>query len=84
MKANLLRLLALVMLASSTGCAICCHPHDYEYCAYGGRWERDDRCNGRVGSAFEPAGGIVGEDHNLGQPPAEVANARTVRETHWE
>lgn len=43
------------LLAASTGCAICSSPFDYDYAAYGGRWERGDRCRGRVGSVFEPA-----------------------------
>jgi hypothetical protein len=44
-----------LLLAASTGCAICSSPTDYDYGAYGGRWDRMDRCRGRVGSAFEPA-----------------------------
>jgi len=42
-------------LAATTGCAMCSSPFDYDYGAYGGRWDRIERCRGRVGSAFEPA-----------------------------
>ena len=50
----------LMFLASlSMGCAMCCSPYDYAYGYYGGAWERDDLCNGRVGSVFAPAGSQV-------------------------
>ena len=56
----MLRLLPLGLLILcaplSMGCAICCSPYDYAYGYYGGAWQRDDLCNGRVGSAFAPAG----------------------------
>ena len=44
-----------LVLAASTGCSMCSSAFDYDYGAYGGRWDRVDRCRGRVGSAFEPA-----------------------------
>ena len=44
-----------LMLAASSGCAVCSSMFDYDYSAHGGRWDRGDRANGRVGSAFQPA-----------------------------
>jgi hypothetical protein len=43
----------------STGCAMCSNEHDYDYGFYGGSWQRSAPCEGRVGSAFYPAGGPV-------------------------
>lgn len=40
------------MLTASSGCAVCSSLLDYDYSAHGGRWERGDRVQGRVGSAF--------------------------------
>ncbi|HAA70934.1 MAG TPA: hypothetical protein DCE55_17480 [Planctomycetaceae bacterium] len=48
--------LLIVSLLVTSGCAICASPGDYEYAAYGGRWQRTDRNNGRVGSVLDPAG----------------------------
>jgi catechol 2,3-dioxygenase-like lactoylglutathione lyase family enzyme len=48
-----------LLIAASSGCAICASPFDKTYSAYGGRWQRDDMQHGRVGSAFYPAGGPV-------------------------
>ena len=54
---RLLPLGFLIVSASlSMGCATCCSPYDYAYGYYGGAWQRDDLCNGRVGSVFAPAG----------------------------
>ena len=48
--------------AAASGCAMCCSPYDDAYSAYGGKWQRADMYNGRVGSAFHPAqGGVSGE-----------------------
>lgn len=52
----------IVVVASATGCAMCCSPYDDAYNAYGGKWQRADMYNGRVGSAFHPAQGGVGGD----------------------
>ena len=46
----------LSLVSSSLGCALCCSPYDYNYGAYGGRWQRQDMSSGRVGSAFAEAG----------------------------
>jgi hypothetical protein len=55
--------LVLVLLAVSTqlGCAMCCGPDDANYGAYGGRWQRTDMAEGRVGSVFTPVGQIVSD-----------------------
>jgi hypothetical protein len=46
----------LSLVSSSLGCALCCSPDDYNYGAYGGRWQRHDMSSGRVSSAFAEAG----------------------------
>ena len=55
------RLWAIGLLASlmgfSSGCAMCCAPFDYDYLVSGGRWTRFNPSSGRVGSAFDEAGG---------------------------
>jgi hypothetical protein len=50
--------LASLMIAAMlvSGCAMCCSPYDEAYGYTGGRWQRTDLCQGRVGSAFAPAG----------------------------
>ena len=57
------RMLPLALLIASTslsmGCAMCCSPYDYAFGYYGGAWQRDDLCNGRVGSIYAPAGSQV-------------------------
>lgn len=53
-----LLLLAGLMLLSS-GCAMCCAPYDNDYPFVGGRWVRHNPTSGRVGSAFDEAGGPV-------------------------
>jgi len=47
----------LSLLAFTSGCAMCGSCDDDTYAAYGGRWERLDRCHGRVGSVFTPEAG---------------------------
>jgi len=57
---RLLTLLSLLgLLLASSGCAMCCAPYDYDYPAVGGRWVRHNPSSGRVGSAFDEAGGPV-------------------------
>src|SRR5437660_7326140 len=55
------RLWALSLIAGlvgfSSGCAMCCAPFDYDYLVTGGRWTRFNPTSGRVGSAFDEAGG---------------------------
>ncbi|MBC8876764.1 MAG: hypothetical protein H8E44_45630 [Planctomycetes bacterium] len=43
------------LLTVSAGCAMCGSPHDCTYSAYGGRWQRADPSNGRVGSVLDAA-----------------------------
>jgi hypothetical protein len=45
------------LMALSNGCAMCCAPFDYDYLVTGGRWTRFNPASGRVGSAFDEAGG---------------------------
>src|SRR5256885_10657940 len=67
------RLLALSLITSliglSSGCAMCCAPFDYDYLVTGGRWSRFNPSSGRVGSAFDEAGG-----------PSDVATATATNE----
>lgn len=53
--------LGVMVVVAASGCSVCCTPFDDAYPAYGGKWERTNRFHGRVGSAFDPAGGPVGE-----------------------
>ena len=54
---GLLPVLGWMLLSS--GCAMCCAPYDYDYLFAGGRWVRHNPSSGRVGSAFDEAGGPV-------------------------
>src|SRR5262245_9236062 len=45
------------LIGLSSGCAMCCAPFDYDYLVTGGRWSRFNPSSGRVGSAFDEAGG---------------------------
>lgn len=60
----MLRLLALTLisalLAHLGGCAMCCAPFDCDYPSVPGRWVRHNPTSGRVGSAFDEAGGPAG------------------------
>lgn len=61
----------LIAFASlSMGCAACCSPYDYAFGYYGGAWQRDDLCHGRVGSVYAPAGSPVIAKKEL-SPPKE-------------
>jgi hypothetical protein len=57
----MMRLIGFSVLAIvaglSSGCATCCAPYDYHYLAQSGRWVRYNPTTGRVGSAFDNAGG---------------------------
>lgn len=67
------RLLALSLITGlmslSSGCAMCCAPYDWDYLVTGGRWTRYNPSSGRVGSAFDEAGG-----------PSEVAQVSATGE----
>jgi hypothetical protein len=45
-----------LLLAVAGGCAMCDNSQDCTYASYGGKWQREDPCCGRVGSLFAPAG----------------------------
>ena len=81
------RLLALSIIgglvAMSGGCAMCCAPFDCDYPSVAGRWVRHNPSSGRVGSAFDEAGGPAdvmvasAEEVTPGQPtPAQPAPAQ--------
>ena len=59
----------LCFAIASTGCRACCSPYDFDYPTFGGKWERLDRRNGRVGSAFYDASHQIATD---GQMMGEV------------
>ncbi|MCU0878895.1 MAG: hypothetical protein MUF06_14015 [Pirellulaceae bacterium] len=61
-------LLVLCPLLVGSGCAMCCAPYDDYYPAVGGRWIRDNPTEGRVGSAFAPAGHRVEDAAPQDQP----------------
>jgi len=54
----------------SSGCAMCCAPHDCDYISTTGRWVRHNPSSGRVGSMFDEAGG-----------PAEVISEGATEQT---
>lgn len=74
--------LGIGLLLLVSGCAICASPYDSHYPAYGGSWERDDPSEGRVGSAFQPAGVIGGSmvavDSKGGTPGATEYKGRSI------
>lgn len=47
---------AILVLAGTSGCAMCDNVEDGTYAAFGGKWQRDNLASGRVGSVFDPAG----------------------------
>lgn len=47
---------AILVLAGTSGCAMCDNVEDGTYAAFGGKWQRDNPTSGRVGSVFDPAG----------------------------
>ena len=64
--------LLMVSLLVTSGCAICASPGDYDYSAYGGRWQRVDRSTGRVGSALDSAGTQPESGTNQQPTPAQT------------
>jgi hypothetical protein len=71
-------LLVLCPLLVGSGCAMCCAPYDDYYPAVGGRWVRDNPTEGRVGSAFAPAGHRV-ERFGFDLPDAFAGQAQRFR-----
>jgi hypothetical protein len=49
--------LLLLVASLASGCATCCAPYDCHYLYQGGAWVRHNPTSGRVGSAFDEAGG---------------------------
>ena len=66
--------LLIACVSLSMGCATCCSPYDYAYGYTGGAWQRDDLCNGRVGSVFAPAGSRVVAAKQPRVPESEAPN----------
>lgn len=52
---------AMLVLAGTTGCAMCDNAQDWSYAAFGGKWQRDNPTSGRVASLFDPAGAQIVE-----------------------
>jgi hypothetical protein len=50
--------LVVCVLSLSSGCAMCCAPFDWDYQSVAGRYTRNNPSSGRVGSAFDDAGGV--------------------------
>jgi hypothetical protein len=48
-----------LLAAGLAGCTLCPSPYDCDYGFYGGSWQRDVPSQGRVGSAFNNAGGPI-------------------------
>ena len=59
MAKNILGLIAIVTIAGTVGCSICCGPDDYNYGTYGGIHQRSDMQHGRVGSVFSDPNGTA-------------------------
>lgn len=68
------------LLAVSAGCAICDPSLDAMYPTYGGKWQRSDPCCGRVGSAFDSAGGPLVESWVEDMESAEPTYAEELQE----
>lgn len=68
----------LAALTSMGGCRICASCEENAYAAYGGAWQRTTRENGRVGSLFDPAGGLASDLVSRDDPekPADLERAR--------
>jgi hypothetical protein len=62
---------SLCLLPMCVGCAMCGSQDDYTYAAFGGRWQRDDPFNGRVGSAFAPAGATPVDAEEAADPQSQ-------------
>lgn len=71
-------------LVAASGCTMCQSCEDDTYAAYGGRWQRTDRCEGRVGSVFDPAGAMIpyGEEAEWtdGEEPEALPEPEEMRE----
>lgn len=54
---------------------MCAGTDDFTYAAFGGRWQRDNPVEGRVGSIFAPAGGMVIADEYPSDEAADETRA---------
>ena len=75
--------LAGAMLTVGSGCRLCCDLEDQAYSAYGGKWQRTDRDHGRVGSLFEPAGGVT-SDLSEREIPRDETRSRLAPSGNWD
>lgn len=66
---------AMLVLAGTTGCAMCDNAQDGTYAAFGGKWQRDNLYSGRVASLFDPADGQVIEQQVSGQDAPTEADS---------
>lgn len=62
------------------GCRICADCDETAYAAYGGAWQRTTRDSGRVGSIFDPAGGLASELVSRDAPESPDAQERARKE----
>lgn len=71
-------LLCIAALLPLAGCRICADCDEAAYAAYGGSWQRTVRDSGRVGSIFDPAGGLAPELSSRDTPmnPDELERER--------
>lgn len=66
-----MRSLCLLVLAVSSvtlGCSICPEGYMDDYATVGGKWQRSDPANGRVGSVFSDPGTVAA---SYGEPTTE-------------
>ena len=61
--------LVLGLTSLASGCATCCAPYDCHYLYQGGAWVRHNPTSGRVGSAFDEAGGPAAGGEMLQEEP---------------
>ena len=73
MKNQISLIITALICFLSTGCSLCCGPHDYDYPDFGGKHQRQDRRHGRVGSILSdplaPRASGDSADSNLLAPP---------------
>ncbi len=68
-----LSLVAILLL--STGCTLCAPGYLCDYAGVGGKWQRSDPENGRVGSIFSDPNSVVAASHgSASHHPAEAAS----------
>jgi hypothetical protein len=75
--ASVLLLAALIPVG---GCRICADCDENAYAAYGGAWQRTTRDTGRVGSIFDPAGGLASKLVSRDTPENPDAQERARQE----